>query len=437
MGFSPETFALRRERALAALQGSVLVLPSAPLSFRSRDTETTYRADSELFYLTGVVDPGAVAVLRAGGEGGDFVLFARSRDAKEERWSGERFGPEDAAQVFGADAAYSVETLPEKLPELLAGADNVYFRLGGETELERLVVAALQTARLRGTRKSVGPYSVVDPGRVLDGMRLLKSPEELQTMRRAADITVDAFVEMLAGVRVGAGEWQLEAAIEGAFRRGGATGPAFPTIVGSGLNACVLHYRDNARVICEPDLVLVDAGAELNLYAADVTRTFPAAGRFSDEQRAVYEVVLAAHQGAITAVRPGATVESVHDAARDALVEGLLSLDVLRGSREGAIADESYEPFFPHQTSHWLGLDVHDVGDYRSGDGSLALEPGMVMTVEPGLYFPQSLPQETPYSGIGVRIEDDVVVTSDGHEVITERLPVSVDGIEALVGSDE
>ena len=437
MGFSAQTFALRRERALADLEGSVLVLSSAPPSFRSRDTETRYRADGELFYLTGVVDPGAVAVLRAGGDGGDFVLFVRPRDAAEERWSGERLGPEDAAQVFGADVAYSAETLPDRLPDLLAGADDVYFRLGGEAELERLVVVALRTARLRGTRRGVGPYGVVDPGRLLDRMRLLKSPQELETMRRAAEITVDAFSEMLAAVRVGAGEWQLEAVIDGAFRRRGAMGPAFPTIVGSGPNSCVLHYRDNARVICEHDLVLVDAGAELNLYAADVTRTFPAAGRFTDAQRVVYDVVLAAHQSALGAVRPGATVESVHHAARDVVVEGLLSMKVLRGSRDESIAEETYKPFCPHQTSHWLGLDVHDVGDYQCGESSRALEPGMVMTVEPGLYFPLSLQEETAYSGIGVRIEDDVVVTSAGHEVITEGLPVTVDGIEALIGSRE
>ena len=437
MGFSAETFAHRRERALAELEDSVLVLSSAPFSFRSRDTETRYRADSELFYLTGVVDPGAVAILRAGGEGGDFVLFVRPRDAAEERWSGERLGPEDAARLFGADVAYSDETLPDRLPELLAGAHHVYFRLGGEAELERLVVAALQTARLRGTRKGVGPYGVVDPGRLLDRMRLLKSPQELDTMRRAADITVDAYVEMLASVRVGVGEWQLEAVIDGAFRRRGAMGPAFPTIVGSGPNSCVLHYRDNARVICEHDLVLVDAGAELNLYAADVTRTFPAAGQFTDAQRAVYDVVLAAHQSAVRAVRPGATVESVHHAARDVLVEGLLSMKVLDGSREESITEKTYKPFYPHQTSHWLGLDVHDVGEYRCGELSRALEPGMVMTVEPGLYFPQSLEDETAFSGIGVRIEDDVVVTANGNEVITGGLPVTGDGIEALVGSGE
>ena len=434
MGFSPETFALRREAALGALEGSVLVLPAAPLSFRSRDTEAKYRADSDLFYLTGVVDPGAVAVLRPGGDAGDFILFVRPRDPAEERWSGERLGLEDAAEVFGADVAYSDETLAQKLPELLAGTDNVYFRLEGGVGLERLVTTALRTARLRGTRKGAGPYGVVDPGRLLDRMRLLKDPEELDRIQRAAEITVNAFSEVLATTRVGAGEWQLEAVIEESFRQRGAMGPAFPTIVGSGPNTCILHYRDNTRVIGESDLVLVDAGAELDLYAADVTRTFPASGSFTDEQCAIYEVVLAAHQSAIQAVRPGATVESVHNTARNVLVDGLLGLNVLYGSREELIAEESYKPFFPHQTSHWLGLDVHDVGDYRCGERSRALEPGMVLTVEPGLYFPPTLLEETDYSGIGIRIEDDVVVTSDGHDVITEGLPVTVDELEVLIG---
>ena len=437
MGFSPETFALRRKAALGALEGSVLVLPSAPLSFRSRDTEARYRADSDLFYLTGVVDPGAVAVLRPGGDTGDFILFVRPRDSTEERWSGERLELEDVAEVFGADAVYSDEILAQKLPELLAGADNVYFRLEGGVGLENLVTTALSTARLKGSRTSVGPYAVVDPGRLLDRMRLLKDPEELDRMRRAAEITVDAFSEMLATVRIGLGEWQLEASIEEAFRRRGAMGPAFPTIVGSGANACILHYRDNSGIIGERDLVLVDAGAELDLYAADVTRTFPASGSFTDEQCAIYDVVLAAHQSAIQTVRPGATIESVHDTARNALVDGLLALNTLCGNREELIAEESHKPFFPHQTSHWLGLDVHDVGAYCCGELSRALEPGMVLTVEPGLYFPPSLVEETDYSGIGVRIEDDVVVTPEGYEVITEGLPVTVGGLEDLIGSRE
>ena len=432
LGFSPDVFAARRAGVLADLDGCALVLGSNTNAYEGR-----YRADSELFYLTGVTEPGAVAVLRPGGEDGDFVLFVRPRNPEEELWSGERLGPERAAEVFGADTTYGSDLLSEHLPKLLAGAESAYFRIGTDSPVQGLVVGALQTARLRGARKGVGPRGIIDPGRLLDPLRLVKSPEELELMRRAATITVEAFTEMLGAVRPGVGEWELEGILNGAFRRKGARGPAYPTIVGSGANACVLHYEDNDCTISDGDLVLVDAGAEVDLYASDVTRTFPVSGSFTVPQRAIYDLVLEAHDRAIEGIRPGVTVESIHHTARDVLVEGLLDLGVLDGDKAEVIDADAYKPFFPHQTSHWLGLDVHDVGDYAASGVSRVLEPGMVFTVEPGLYFPG--PFEGPgvaedHVGIGIRIEDDVVVTAEGHEVLTAGLPVSADEIERLVG---
>jgi Xaa-Pro aminopeptidase len=432
LGFSPDIFAARRERVLADLGGSALLL-SSPVD----DTGGRYRADSDIFYLTGVTEPGVVGVLRPDGPEGDFVLFVLPRDAEEERWSGERAGPEGARERFGADATYGIDTLSEHLPKLLAESDDVYFRLGTESPVQALVMDALRTARLRGARKGVGPRGIVDPGRLLDPMRLIKDSEELERMRRAATITVEAFTEMLGSVRPGVGEWELEGILNGAFRRKGASGPAYPTIVGSGANACVLHYRDNDRAAGEGDLVLVDAGAEVDLYASDVTRTFPVSGSFTPIQRAIYDLVLAAHDRAIECIRPGVSYESIHHAARDVLVEGLIALGVLEGDKAELIESEAYKPYFPHQTSHWLGLDVHDVGDYASAGESRALEPGMVLTVEPGLYFPgpfEGAGVAEEYVGIGVRIEDDVAVTAEGHDVLTAGLPVSVDEIERLVG---
>ena len=431
-GFSPDIFAARRKHVLAELNGSVLVLRSEAGASGGR-----HRADRDLFYLTGVTAPGAVAVIRPGGEDGDFVLFVRSRSAEDERWSGERLGPQRAREVFRADTTYTNDTLFEHVPRLLAEAENVYFRIGTRSPVQSLVIGAVHTARVRGARKGVGPRGIIDPGQLLDPLRLVKHPEELERMRWAAAITVEAYAEMFAAVKPGVGEWDLEGILDGAFRRRGAGGPAYPTIVGSGVNACVLHYVDNDRRTQDGDLVLVDAGAEAGLYVSDVTRTFPVSGSFTAAQRAIYDVVLEAHDQAIDGIRPGVTVERIHETVRDVLVDGLLDLGVLDGDKSEVIETEAYKPFFPHQTSHWLGLEVHDVGDYTVAGVSRVLEPGMALSVEPGLYFQG--PFEGPgggaeYEGIGIRIEDVAVVTSDGHEVLTSAIPVSADEIESLVG---
>ena len=330
--------------------------------------------------------------------------------------------------------------LSEQLPKLLAETDNVYFRIGTRSPVQSLVIGAIHTARMRGARKGVGPRGIIDPGQLLDPLRLVKHPEELERMRWAAAITVEAFREMFGVVKPGVGEWELEGILDGAFRRQGASGPAYPTIVGSGVNACVLHYVSNDRTMRDGDLVLVDAGAEAGLYVSDVTRTFPVSGSFTAAQRAIYDVVLEAHDRAIDGIRPGVTVETIHQAVRDVLVDGLLDLGVLDGDKAEVIETEAYKPFFPHQTSHWLGLEVHDVGDYAVAGVSRVLEPGMVLSVEPGLYFQgpfQGPGAGAKYEAIGIRIEDVVVVTADGHEVLTAAIPVSADEIESLVGGQE
>ena len=434
-GFTPEVFRRRRERALAALGSSAMVLPGASVRFSSRDNEYRFRPDSELFYLTGMDEPEAVAVLRGHAQEERFVLFVRPRDAKAELWSGPRLGPEDAKERYGADAAYPLAELEERLPGLLERAHLVYHRLGRDDRTGLLVRAALASARARGQRKGEGPRGVVDPGEVLDDKRLVKDEEEVRRLREAAAITVEGFRRTLRAARPGVGEWELEAVMDSTFRLSGADGPAYLTIVGSGPNACVLHYVANARALAEGDLVLVDAGAAVSLYGADITRTFPAGGTFSDAQREVYDVVERARAAAVAAVRPGATTADVHAAAVSTLAAGLVELGVLEGEVEALVGDEKHEAFYPHQTSHWLGLDVHDVGDYARDGEPRALLPGMVFTVEPGLYFPpaaEGVPAR--FAGIGVRIEDDVLVTEDGCEVLTAALPTAAEEVEALVG---
>jgi Xaa-Pro aminopeptidase len=434
LGFSPDVFHRRRSRVRTMLDEAALILPAAPILHRSRDTEYRYRPDSELFYLTGCTDPGVVALLRDSQEE-SFVLFMPRREPKREMWSGRQVSPDEAQELYGADSVYALEELDERMPGLLRPHRRVFFRLGSHSGVEALVVGALQWARRRGARTGGGPRAVVDPGELLDGLRLVKDPEEISRIRRAAEVTVDAFRNTLSLARPGMGEWEVEALLESALRSGGGMGPAVPTIVGSGRNGCVLHYTENKDEIMDGQLVILDGGAEVDLYSGDVTRTYPSGGRFSDRQLEVYQVVLRAHRAAISQVRPGATASQVHEAALSELTQGLVELGVLKGNVEDLLAEKAFEVHFPHQTSHWLGLDVHDVGDYASRDGSTPLEPGMVLTVEPGLYFSSGpVPSRHPYSGMGLRIEDDLLVTEDGAENLTGALPVSPEEVEALVG---
>ena len=461
-GFPPELFARRREAVLEELADGTMVLPAAPLRYRSRDTEHRYRPDSELFYLTGVTEPGSVAVLRSWADEDRFVLFVRERNAEAERWSGSRLGPDGAAERFGADAVHPLGELEERMPDLLAGGRSVHFRLGGDgvpgliggtsaaARCRTLVLRSLERARRKGPRRGTGPRAVIDPGEILDELRLRKDEAELERIRRAAALTVEGFREGLGAVGAGVGEWEVEAALESSLRRAGAEGPAFPTIVGSGANACILHYVENGRRMEEGDLVLVDGGAEVDLYHGDVTRTVPVSGAFGPEQRALYDIVEEARRTAVAAVEPGATVADVHQACLRVLVEGMVEVGLLTGEVEALLEEDAHEAYFPHRTSHWLGLDVHDPGDYARGGENRILEAGMVLTVEPGLYVPATGPGDgregeeaaeyldpeaaARFAGIGIRIEDDVLVTADGRENLTADLPTDPDAVSELAG---
>jgi len=433
LGFSPNLFWERRKAVFSNLDESVLILTSGSIRNKSRDTESVFRPDSDFFYLTGVCEPDSVAILRPNGSDGDLVLFVPSRDLDKELWTGDRMGPEEIKEEYGATAVYGRHQLEEYFPNLVTNTDKIYFRIGSDQRVQDLVFESLKATRLYQPRGGKGPPGVLDPGCILDEMRLFKDEEELDRIRRAAQITSESFCEMLEYCSPGSGEWELAAALEFGFRKRGASGNAYPTIVGSGKNSCILHYSDNDRRMEEGDLVLVDGGAEVDLYAGDITRTFPVSGSFSKVQKEVYEVVQRSHECAINEISPGVALDSIHRVAVGQLVEGLLDLGVLEGSAEEIIDKKVYKKFFPHQTSHWLGLDVHDVGDYFDGDQSRILQPGMVLTVEPGLYFPSAAESIEEFFGIGIRIEDDLLVTANGSESLGASLPVVAEEVESLL----
>jgi len=430
-----EVFRKRRERFLDAIGDGVAILPASPELFRSGDSEHRYRPNSDLHYLTGFAEPETVALLTPHDPEYRLTLFVRARDPEKEAWTGARAGVEGARERFGADAAYPIAELDERLEELLRPADRVLYALGADRSLDRTVIALLQSFRRSRVRSGEGPTGVEDPGTVLHPMRRIKDDFELMRMRQAAGISAAAHRAAMGALAPGRGEWEVEAILEMEFRTRGGAGPAFAPIVAAGVHGTVLHYVHNDGVIGPDDLVLIDAGAELGMYAADITRTTPASGRFTPEQRAVYEVVLAAEEAAIEAVEPGSGADDPHQAALRVLVEGMVELGLLEGPPEDRIEDRGYRKFFMHRTSHWLGMDVHDVGAYVEDGKPVTLRPGMVLTIEPGIYIsPHVDGVPEALRGIGVRIEDDVEVTGDGHRVTTRGVPVAPDEIEALVG---
>lgn len=419
---------------MARLRGGVALLCAAPPRYRSRDTEYRYRQDSDFFYLTGVTEPQVVAVLTPHDAEHRFTLFWPRRDPERERWDGPRLGMEEAQRRYGATAIYPLDELEERLPALTARATHLVYSLGSHPALDRWVLERFRQWRRVRPRDAQPWRGVHEPAWILADQRLVKDAGEQQAIATAAAVTVGAIRTAMAHVRPGMGEWEIEAMVEGAMRAAGASGPAFPTIVASGPNATVLHYRANARRIEPGDLVLLDAGAEWDGYAADATRTFPIAGRFSPPQRELYEVVRAALLAARTAVRPGASVQAAHDAAVATLSAGLVDLGLLPGPVDEVRARATYRRFFWHQTSHWVGLDVHDPGPYRRGDQPVRLRPGMVLTVEPGLYVPADADAPSAYRGLGIRLEDTLLVTHDGAEILTGALPIDPDEVEAAVG---
>jgi Xaa-Pro aminopeptidase len=441
-----ERYAERRSRVLERLGERVLVLPASPVRFKSGDTEYRYRPNSNLYYLSGFAEPDCVLVLRGGATSDRVVAFVRSRDPARELWEGLRMGVDEAGRWVGADACHPVEDLGRRLPELLAGSAEIVHRLGIDPRVDEIALNALASGPRQAARGSAGPLGLLDPSPFLDPLRLRKDPDEIALIERAAGVTVSGFEHALRRLRPSMGEWEVEADLEWRFRADGGFGAAFGTIVAAADRACILHYTDNHGRIGADDLVLIDAGAELGCYAGDVTRTVPASGRFAPAQRDVYQIVLEAQREAIRSVRPGATLNDVHEAASGRLIAGLVELGILSGTVDEIVERKAHRPFMPHKTSHWLGLDVHDVGAYEIDGAALALEPGMVLTVEPGLYLGgpglvvprdgEPVPEiPEPLREIGVRIEDDVVVTEDGHRVLTERLPKAPDDLGALLGS--
>ena len=413
-----------------------MVLPAAPVRFKSGDSEYRYRPDSELLYVTGWRDPGCIAVLRGFADENRFVLFVPERDAKAELWMGPRPDLDEVKESFGAAAVFPLRELRERGPGLLRGGDTVYYRLGASAVCDDVVAAALRDGRARRPRRGAGAHALVDPGAILDPMRVRKDAAEIARIREAARISVAAFRDALPRVRGGAGEWEVEAALESGFRGRGADGPAFATIVAAGKNACTLHYSANRARIGAADLALLDAGAEFECYAADITRTVPASWPLEGARRDAYEVVRSAHRAALVACAPGGTLDDVHEAASRAVAEGLVGLGVVEGPVDEVLDKGAHRAFFPHQTSHWLGLNTHDAGAYRDADGPVVLEPGMVFTVEPGLYFaPGRCPRVPSLEGTGIRIEDDVLIARDGVEVLTADLPTALDELAAIVGN--
>lgn len=424
-------FAQRRARLLSKIETGVVIVPAAHEARRSHDTEYPFRQDSDFQYLTGFPEPDAIAVLRPG-EAKPFVLFVRPRDREREIWTGFRHGPEGAVEKFGADEAFPLTDWPAKLPELLQGGAPVYMQLGADRELEMQVIGAIEDLRKKGRTGVEAPAGVLDPRPLLAEMRLIKTPDELPLLERAAEITVRGHVAAMRETRPDLFEYQVQARIEYEFRRLGASAPGYGTIVAGGANATVLHYVENTAALRDGDLLLIDAGAEYQGYTGDVTRTFPVGRAFTGRAKSVYELVLAANVAAVEAVKPGATLEGIHDLACRVLTQGLVDLGVLEGSVDGLMETKAYRPYYMHRTSHWLGLDVHDVGAYTSGGAPRPLEAGMVLTIEPGLYFHGDTPAPAELHGIGVRIEDDVLVTLKGHRNLTAGAPKSVPEIETL-----
>ena len=427
----------RRRRQLMRMAGddAILVIPAAPERIRSRDTYYPYRQDSDLLYLTGFQEPEAVLVLVPGRSHGEVILFCRERDPVREGWDGPRVGPEGAVEVLGVDDAYPINDLDDILPGLLEGRQRVYYHFGRDVEFDLKLIGWVNRVRAMMKMGNRPPHEFLELGHLLDEQRLFKDRDELRFMRRAAKISVEAHAAAMHAVRPGMHEYELQAELEAVFRRNGAE-PAYGSIVGAGANGCVLHYVDNQARIGESELVLIDAGAEYRGYAADITRTFPASGRFTKEQRALHDVVHEAQRLALLESRAGNPYGRVHEAAVEALTEGLLRLGLLKGKLEQRIADSSYQRFYPHKTGHWIGLDVHDVGEYRIDGQSRLIEPGMVFTIEPGLYVrPDDTSVAAKWRGIGIRIEDDVLVTRDGLEVLTDGLARSAGEIEEFMAA--
>lgn len=422
----------RRERLAGAMQAGIAVIPTAPERLRNRDSHYPYRFDSHFYYLTGFAEPEAVLVI-IGGDSPKSVLFCRERNEEREIWEGFRYGPEAARERFGFDDAQPIAALDETLAGLLENQPALLYPLGANPDWDARAVAWLNAVRARSRAGVSAPGRIQDVRAMVDDMRLTKDSHEIGIMQRAAGIASAAHRRAMQATRPGRHEYEVEAELLYEFRRNGAQFPAYSPIVAGGANACVLHYVLNNAVLRSGDLLLIDAGCELDGYASDITRSFPVNGRFSGAQREIYEIVLAAQAAAIDRVRPGNRWNEPHDAAVRVLAQGLIDLKLLGGTLQETLEKETYKRFYMHRTGHWLGLDVHDAGEYKRSGEWQVLAPGMALTVEPGLYIRAAADVPERLHNIGIRIEDDVLVTRAGCDVITAEAPKSIDDIEALM----
>ena len=438
MGIEPQEYRQRQQEIMSKIGGGTAIFRSAPMATMHNDVEYTYRQESSFYYLTGFNEPEAVAVFAPQHPEHQYILFVQPKDPEKETWTGYRCGIEAAKEIYGADAAYSIEELDSKLTQYLINADRIYYHLGNDEGFNNKIISLWQRLMRSYQRNGTAPLALEDTRPLTFPMRLVKSPGEIAMMRRATEISAMAHNRAREFTRPGVYEYQVQAEIEHIFRKEGGMGIAYPSIVASGENACILHYIENDRQMQDNELLLIDAGCSYGYYNGDITRTFPVGGKFTPEQKALYEIVLEAQLQAIAAVQPGKPYNEFHDVAVSVLVDGLLELGLLQGDREEIIKEGKYKPFYMHRTGHWLGLDVHDVGIYKHNeDNWQILQPGHIATVEPGIYIspyikPAEGQPEIPdnWKGIGIRIEDDLLVTSEGHDILTSDVPKSVAEME-------
>ena len=413
---------------------SVAVFASAHEIRRNQDTDFEFRQDTDFYYLTRLNEPDCVAVLAPNHPEHKYVLFVRPRKREEEIWTGLRAGVEGAIRDYGADAAYDIARLDELLPKYLQNAHTLYYGFGQNQQFDLKVIGTIKHIRERVRTGVYAPTTIIDPATIVHEMRLRKNEDDLKSLRRAAQISAEGHVAAMKHCKPGMYEYELEAVVEYVFRKNGATGVGYPSIVGSGFNTTILHYNTNQCQIQDGDMVLIDAGAEYNVFSGDITRSFPANGKYTKAQQAIYEVVLNANKEVIKMVKPGVSFMKLHERSVDVVTQGLLDVGLLSGSLKDNVEKKAYEKFFMHRTGHWLGMDVHDVGRYKLDDDWRTLEPGMVFTVEPGVYIAEgaeNVPEE--FFNIGVRIEDDVVVTESGSEVLTSGVPKEAREVEATM----
>jgi len=423
----------RRQKLMDAVgNDSIIIIPSGNLKVRNRDAEFAFRQDSDFLYLTGFNEPEAVAVLVPNREDGEYILFCREKDPKKEQWTGRIAGLEDAVENFDADEAICIKEIDEKLPVLMENRDKVYYSVGNNPDFDTQVISWVASLRSKIRKGIQAPHQFIVLDKLLHEQRLIKSPAEIQLMQDAADVSIIAHERAMKICKAGMMEYEIDAEYLHTFRKNGME-PAYTSIVGGGENACILHYIDNNAELHDGDLLLIDAGAENQGYASDITRTFPVSGTFSEAQRQLYQIVLDAQYAAIIEAQPGNDWNAPHKAAVQVIASGLIELGLLQGDLEEVIKEEKYKPFYMHKTGHWLGLDVHDVGDYKIDGEWRTLKPGMVLTVEPGIYVTPSDEIDKKWWNIGIRIEDDVLITENGNKVFTESLVKEIDEIEALM----